>query len=93
MDNKIQIETLNIGIKNKKYDAVCFKIPTGSKTAMVTTKNRFAAIELPIKDVANLVAFTIYINSGDAISFKPLIILAEDKSRSGLLAKLLVGAT
>ncbi len=68
MDNKIQIETLNIGIKNKKHDAVCFKIPTGSKTVMVTTKNRFAAAPVILSKKNLLLSQPRYllINSGNA---------------------------
>ena len=43
MSAKVLIETLNIGIKNNHIDAVCFKIPADAKTAMITTRNRYAA--------------------------------------------------
>ena len=40
---KVTLQTLNIGIKKNKHDAVCFKLPSSSITAMVTTKNKYAA--------------------------------------------------
>ena len=43
MSNKVLIDILNIGIKDKKKDAVCFKLPELSKIAVVSTKNKYAA--------------------------------------------------
>ena len=43
MTLKVTLQTLNIGIKKNKHDAVCLKLPSGSITAMVTTKNKYAA--------------------------------------------------
>ena len=35
--------TLKLGIKKNIIDGLLIHIPVGSKTAMITTKNRFAA--------------------------------------------------
>ena len=43
MSNKVLIDILKIGIKPNKIDAVCFKLPELSTTAVVSTKNNFAA--------------------------------------------------
>ena len=43
MSNKVLIEIFNLGIKEKKKDAVCFKLPELSKIAVVATKNKYAA--------------------------------------------------
>ena len=43
MSNKVLIDIFNIGIKDKKKDAVCFKLPELSKIAVVATKNKYAA--------------------------------------------------
>jgi len=43
MSNKILIQTLNTGIKNKINDTVCFKLPKLSTVSVVFTKNKFPA--------------------------------------------------
>ena len=43
MSNKVSIDIFNIGIKEKKKDAVCFKLPALSTIAIVATKNKYAA--------------------------------------------------
>ena len=68
MTSKVQIETLNIGIKANKLDTVCFKIPAGSKTAMVTTQNKYAAapVILSKKNIIQSQPKYLLINSGNA---------------------------
>tara|TARA_B100001093_G_scaffold465014_1_gene482397 strand:- start:163 stop:1044 length:882 start_codon:yes stop_codon:yes gene_type:complete len=68
MTSKVQIETLNIGIKANKLDAVCFKIPAGSKTAMVTTKNKYAAapVIMSKKNIVQTQPKFLLVNSGNA---------------------------
>ena len=68
MSTKILIETLNIGIKNNHIDAVCFKIPASAKTAMITTKNRYAAapVILSRKNILESQPRYILVNSGNA---------------------------
>ncbi len=41
--DKVLIQTLNIGIKDKKHDAVLFKLPPSSVVSVVATKNKYAA--------------------------------------------------
>ena len=43
MSDKVLIDIFNIGIKDKKKDAVCFKLPELSKVAVMSTKNKYAA--------------------------------------------------
>ncbi len=68
MNSKVQIETLNIGIKKDKLDAVCFKISAGSKTAMVTTKNKYAAAPVIIskENITQSQPRYLLVNSGNA---------------------------
>ena len=40
--------TLKLGIKKNAIDGLLIYIPTGSNTAMITTKNRFAAAPVVI---------------------------------------------
>ena len=68
MSNKVLIDILNIGIKGKKKDAVCFKLPDLSKTAVVSTKNKYAAAPV-ILSKYNASKFNpkyILVNSGNA---------------------------
>ncbi len=68
MSQKIELQALNIGIKNNKYDAVCLKLPTNSTTAMVTTKNRYAAAPVILSKIhlkKNTPKY-LFINSGNA---------------------------
>ena len=68
MSEKVLIETLNIGIKNNYIDAVCFKIPASAKTAMITTKNKYAAapVILSRKNILESQPRYILVNSGNA---------------------------
>ena len=68
MSAKVLIETLNIGIKNNNIDAVCFKIPADAKTAMITTRNRYAAapVVLSRKNILESQPRYILVNSGNA---------------------------
>ena len=68
MSAKVLIETLNIGIKNNHIDAVCFKIPADAKTAMITTRNRYAAapVVLSRKNILESQPRYILVNSGNA---------------------------
>ena len=68
MSNKVLIDILNIGIKGNKKDAVCFKLPDMSTTAVVSTKNSFAAAPV-ILSKSNLLKCNpkyILVNSGNA---------------------------
>ena len=68
MSNKVLIDILNIGIKDKKKDAVCFKLPELSKIAVVSTKNKYAAAPV-ILSKYNASKFDpkyILVNSGNA---------------------------
>ena len=49
--NKVLIQTLNIGIKDNKYDAVLFKLPSSSKVSIVATKNKYAAAPVLINKI------------------------------------------
>ena len=68
MSEKVLIETLNMGIKNNHIDAVCFKIPASAKTAMITTKNKYAAapVILSRKNILESQPRYILVNSGNA---------------------------
>tara|TARA_B100001564_G_scaffold279708_1_gene241958 strand:+ start:1975 stop:3150 length:1176 start_codon:yes stop_codon:yes gene_type:complete len=68
MSLKIELQTLNIGIKDSIHDAVCFKLPKNSITAMVTTKNRYAAAPVILSKInlkKNQPKY-LFINSGNA---------------------------
>ena len=68
MSNKVLIDILKIGIKANKIDAVCFKLPELSTTAVVSTKNNFAAAPV-ILSKNNLLKNSpkyILVNSGNA---------------------------
>jgi glutamate N-acetyltransferase / amino-acid N-acetyltransferase len=68
MSNKVLIDIFNIGIKDKKKDAVCFKLPELSKVAVVSTKNKYAAAPV-ILSKYNASKFNtkyILVNSGNA---------------------------
>ena len=54
MSNKIEIETLNIGIKNGRNDAVCINIPDDATTALVSTKNKYAAAPVILNKINTL---------------------------------------
>ena len=49
--NKVLIQTLNIGIKDNKYDAALFKLPSSSKVSIVATKNKYAAAPVLINKI------------------------------------------
>ena len=51
MMDKVLIQTLNIGIKDKKNDAVLFKLPSSSKISIVATKNKYAAAPVLINKI------------------------------------------
>ena len=68
MSNKVLIDIFKIGIKANKIDAVCFKLPELSTTAVVSTKNNFAAAPV-ILSKNNLLKNSpkyILVNSGNA---------------------------
>ena len=60
--------TLKLGIKKNAIDGLLIYIPTGSNTAMITTKNRFAAAPVVIsrKNIKSGIIKYIFINSGNA---------------------------
>jgi len=62
------IETLNLGIKKNKPDAVCFKIPVGASVALITTKNKYAAapVLLSRENIKKKTPRYLLINSGNA---------------------------
>ena len=65
---KVKLQALNIGIKDSRYDAVCLELPQNSTTAMVTTKNRYAAAPVILSKI-NLKKNSpkyLFINSGNA---------------------------
>ena len=68
MSNKVLIDILNIGVKEKKKDAVCFKLPALSKIAVVSTKNKYAAapIILSKHNASKSNPKYILVNSGNA---------------------------
>ena len=68
MSNKVLIDILNIGVKEKKKDAVCFKLPVLSKIAVVSTKNKYAAapIILSKHNASKSNPKYILVNSGNA---------------------------
>ena len=68
MSNKVLIDIFNIGIKDKKKDTVCFKLPELSKIAVVSTKNKYAAapIILSKHNSSKLNSKYILVNSGNA---------------------------
>ena len=67
MKERILIQTLNIGIKDKNHDAVLFKLPKLSKVSVVATKNRFAAAPVMLnKKHINSNPKFILVNSGNA---------------------------
>jgi len=68
MSNKVLIDILNIGVKEKKKDAVCFKLPELSKIAVVSTKNKYAAAPVILSkyNVSKFNPKYILVNSGNA---------------------------
>ena len=60
--------TLKLGIKKNIIDGLLIHIPTGSKTAMIATKNKFAAssVILSRENIKSGVIKHIFINSGNA---------------------------
>ncbi len=60
--------TLKLGIKKNIIDGLLIHIPVGSKTAMITTKNRFAASPVVIsrENIKSGIIKYIFINSGNA---------------------------
>ena len=62
------IEVLHLGIKEKKTDGVCIKLPDMSTLGMISTKNKFPAIPVIInkqKHPSTRVKY-LFINSGNA---------------------------
>jgi len=68
MNKRVLIETFNIGIKNNQKDAVCMMLPEKASTAIVLTKNKFAAapILLSKKHIKESRPKYFLINSGNA---------------------------
>ena len=68
MSNKVLIDIFNIGIKDKKKDAVCFKLPELSKIAVVSTKNKYAAAPIILSkyNASKFKSKYILVNSGNA---------------------------
>ena len=67
-NNKVLIDIFNIGIKEKKQDAVCFKLPELSKIAVVATKNKYAAASVVLSkyNASKFKSKYILVNSGNA---------------------------
>ena len=67
MMDKVLIQTLNIGIKDKKNDAVLFKLPSSSKISIVATKNKYAAAPVLINKInIKYSPKYLFVNSGNA---------------------------
>ena len=68
MSNKVLIDIFNIGIKDKKKDAVCFNLPELSKIAVVSTKNKYAAAPVILSkyNASKFDTKYILVNSGNA---------------------------
>ncbi len=68
MSNKVLIQTLNAGIKNKVNDTVCFKLPKSSTVSVIFTKNKFPAAPVIIakKNIKLKKPKYLFINSGNA---------------------------
>ena len=65
--NKVLIQTLNIGIKDNKYDAALFKLPSSSKVSIVATKNKYAAAPVLINKInIKYNPKYLFVNSGNA---------------------------
>ena len=60
--------TLKLGIKKNKVDGLLIHIPLGSNTAMITTKNKFAASPVVIsrENIKSGIIKYVFINSGNA---------------------------
>ena len=60
--------TLRLGIKKNLIDGLLIHIPLGSKTAMITTKNKFAASPVIVsrENIKSGNIKYIFINSGNA---------------------------
>ena len=60
--------TLRLGIKKNTIDGLLIHIPLGSKTAMITTKNKFAASPVIVsrENIKSGIIKYIFINSGNA---------------------------
>jgi glutamate N-acetyltransferase / amino-acid N-acetyltransferase len=67
-NNKVLIDIFNIGIKEKKQDTVCFKLPELSKIAVVATKNKYAAAPVVLSkyNTSKFKSKYILVNSGNA---------------------------
>jgi len=68
MKNKLLLESFNIGIKPSKNDALCIKIPDNATTALVSTKNKYAAAPVILNKI-NISKHNpkyLLINSGNA---------------------------
>ncbi len=60
--------TLKLGIKKNIFDGLLIHVPAGSKTAMITTKNKFAASPVVVsrENIKSGIIKYIFINSGNA---------------------------
>ena len=60
--------TLQLGIKKNKIDGLLIKLPSGSSSSMITTKNKFAASPVVIsrQNIKSGQVKYIFINSGNA---------------------------
>ncbi|MEL0172810.1 MAG: bifunctional glutamate N-acetyltransferase/amino-acid acetyltransferase ArgJ [Gammaproteobacteria bacterium] len=60
--------TLKLGIKNNSIDGLLIKLPSTSSTAMISTKNKFAAapVILSRKNIKTGRTLFVFINSGNA---------------------------
>ena len=65
---KESIEVLHLGIKEKKSDGVCIKLPNTSSVEIISTKNKFPAIPIIINKKRSSVSKIkyLFINSGNA---------------------------
>ena len=83
------IESFSLGIKKNQKDAVCMMLPNESTTALVTTKNKFAAapVLLTKKNIKEAKPKYFLINSGNANSCTGTLGMNNAKKCCQLLSK------
>ena len=89
MNKMVLIETFNIGIKKNRKDAVCMMLPDNASTAIVLTKNKFAAapVLLSKKYIKQVKPKYLLINSGNANACTGPLGITNAKIYGGLVSK------
>ena len=89
MNKMVLIETFNIGIKKNRKDAVCMMLPDNASTAIVLTKNKFAAapVLLSKKYIKEAKPKYLLINSGNANACTGPLGITNAKIYGGLVSK------